>query len=199
MRSSIEASERRSSARPLRSVTRAEATSSMISSKVERIRQRGSRGGHVTDGAEANGVFFGHFPIAVREVVALSQQNSIALDAYALVRKVKVGNVNLFVHNVLPNIHFRPVAQRKDTEVFALVLAAVKQVPQFGALVFGVPLSKLVAVRKNRSLARAFSSSRRAPPKAASNFPFSKASSRLTVCKRMRLASVPFLPPPFRV
>ena len=45
---------------------------------------------------------------------------------------------------------------------------------------------------KKRSLARAFSSSRRAPPNAASNLCCSSVSSNVTVCSLLRLAVYPF-------
>jgi hypothetical protein len=46
--------------------------------------------------------------------------------------------------------------------------AAVVEVPQLGALVLRVPLVEASRNENTRSFARLFSSSRRAPPKAAS-------------------------------
>jgi hypothetical protein len=53
--------------------------------------------------------------------------------------------------------------------------AGVVEVPQLRPLVLGVPAVLVVAEREMRSLARDFSSSRRAPPMAASNFHLSSA------------------------
>lgn len=40
--------------------------------------------------------------------------------------------------------------------MFAHIFPAVENVPKFGTLVFGVPLTKLVAVRKNAFLGAGF-------------------------------------------
>lgn len=63
--------------------------------------------------------------------------------------------------------------------------------PQFWTLIFRVPLSKIISVRENLSLALAFSSSRRPPPMQASNWYSSIVSSKVVVCNLFLLALIP--------
>ena len=70
--------------------------------------------------------------------------------------------------DILPHVELGPVRQREHADRFALVLAGVVEVPQLGTLVLRVPAVPGSRNEKIRSLARDFSSSRRAPPKAAS-------------------------------
>ena len=79
----------------------------------------------------------------------------------------------------------------KTRKCSPMMLAAVVEIPQFRALVLGIPLAKASRWEKKRSLARAFSSSRRAPPRAASNLNSANASSSVTVCSALRLAVGP--------
>ena len=63
---------------------------------------------------------------------------------------------------------FRSSWRRKDPNALA-GLAGVVQRPELRTLVFHIPAMILVRNEKTRSLARDFSSSRRAPPRATSN------------------------------
>ena len=45
----------------------------------------------------------------------------------------------------MPDVEFCPVAQGEDADALALVNAGIVDVPEFGALVLGVPLMELVA------------------------------------------------------
>ena len=49
--------------------------------------------------------------------------------------------------DVLPDIEFRPVRQRKDADAFALVHTAVVKAPQFGSLVLWIPTMIRIAER----------------------------------------------------
>ena len=112
------ASERLSSAREPRSVTREAATSEMISSTVDAdervapvqvmspmVRKRTRR---------LTGDSVGQV-----QVGRVSEQHAVALDAVALVRKVERGQRDLFEIEILPDVHLGPVADRKDAEVLA--------------------------------------------------------------------------------
>src|SRR6185295_13816298 len=54
--------------------------------------------------------------------------------------------------DVLPDIQFGPVADRKDAHVFARMHARVIEAPQLGALVLRIPLTELVAEREHALL-----------------------------------------------
>ena len=71
--------------------------------------------------------------------------------------------------DVVPDVQLGPVGQREHPDVLAGRVPAVVQVPQLGALPARVPLPNASRSEKIRSLARARSSSRRAPPNTASN------------------------------
>ena len=76
---------------------------------------------------------------------------------------------NLLEQDVLPDVEFGPVGQREDADRFRPWLhAGVVELPELRALVLRVPACCAVRKEKMRSLARLFSSSRRAPPNAAS-------------------------------
>ena len=54
-------------------------------------------------------------------------------------------HVQLLALDVFPHVHFRPIRERKDAHVFARIDARVVKIPDFGPLVFRVPLAKIVA------------------------------------------------------
>ncbi len=60
--------------------------------------------------------------------------------------EVEAGQGDLFLADVLPDVHLCPVGDGEDAEVFAFMHAAVEDVPELGTLVFGVPLAEVVAV-----------------------------------------------------
>ena len=68
---------------------------------------------------------------------------------------------------------------------------AVVERPRLRSLVLGVPLAELVTKLNTRSMAPAFSSSRLAPLKTASNLPSVMVSSSAVVCWRFREARGP--------
>ena len=59
--------------------------------------------------------------------------------------EVDWGHLDLFAPDVFPYIPLGPVAERKDTHVFARVEARVVEVPDFRSLVLRIPLAKTVA------------------------------------------------------
>ena len=50
--------------------------------------------------------------------------------------------------DILPNIHFGPIRKRKNAQALARVDARIKYVPEFGALIAGIPLAASIAERK---------------------------------------------------
>jgi len=66
--------------------------------------------------------------------------------------EVEGRHLDLAVTDIVPDVHFGPVAQGKDAEMFALVFATVVEIPEFRSLLLGLPLSKTVAVRKKAFL-----------------------------------------------
>jgi hypothetical protein len=95
-------------------------------------------------------------------------QRAVALDHRALGGEVQRHDRDVLEVDVLPDVELGPVREREHADALALVLAGVVEVPELGALVLRVPAVLRVRKEKMRSLARTFSSSRRAPPKAAS-------------------------------
>ena len=62
-----------------------------------------------------------------------------------MVGEVDGRDLDLFVGDVLPDVELGPVGEGEDPDVLAPAVAAVVEVPQFGALGLGVPLPELVA------------------------------------------------------
>ena len=54
--------------------------------------------------------------------------------------------------DIHPHIHLGEVRERKDAEMLAGVVSPVEEIPEFGALVFGIPLAELITVRKEALL-----------------------------------------------
>src|SRR5690554_1850457 len=63
---------------------------------------------------------------------------------------------DIFQFDVLPYIHFRPVGDRKNPEVFADMFFTVEKVPKLWTLVFGIPLAELVTMGKETLLGPGF-------------------------------------------
>jgi hypothetical protein len=72
--------------------------------------------------------------------------------------------------------------------MLAHILLCIVDIPELRPLVLGIPLAEFIPVREDPFLGAGFSSSRRAPPMAASNFPAARVSSSVTVCSLLRLA-----------
>ena len=58
--------------------------------------------------------------------------------------------------NVLPDVEFGPVGKRENPDAFALVDAAVIQIPQFRTLILGIPLAILIAEGEDPLLGAGF-------------------------------------------
>ena len=69
----------------------------------------------------------------------------VAPHDFALVGVVDGGDLELFLRDVHPDVELGPVGDGEDADVLARVDAGVVEVPQFGALVLGVPLAVGVA------------------------------------------------------
>src|SRR5215469_17737693 len=57
-------------------------------------------------------------------------------------REVERHDGDLFSIDVLPNVEFRPIRQRKDTHALSCFDATVEEVPKLRPLILGVPLSQ---------------------------------------------------------
>ncbi len=100
----------------------------------------------VPQGAEAHHFFLGHFGGTQGDKIADRNPGIAAPNDLPRAGKVELGKLDVFASDIVPNIHLRPVGNRENAEVLAWALFAVEEVPEFGALVFGVPLPKVVAV-----------------------------------------------------
>ena len=54
--------------------------------------------------------------------------------------------------DIHPHIHLGEVREREDAEMLAGLVSPVEEIPEFGALVFGIPLAELITVRKEALL-----------------------------------------------
>ena len=63
----------------------------------------------------------------------------------ALLSEIERYDRNPFQVDVLPDVEFGPVRERKNANAFALVRSRVEQVPNLRALVLGVPLAARIA------------------------------------------------------
>src|SRR5436190_5809877 len=66
------------------------------------------------------------------------------LDYFSLVRKIDGRQIYFFLSDIIPDIEFRPVADRKHPYVFAFVYLSIVNIPQFRSLKLGIPLTKLI-------------------------------------------------------
>src|SRR5271170_5600309 len=62
-----------------------------------------------------------------------------------LVAEINVRHFELFLFDVFPNVHLRPVRERKHAHVFAGIHAGVVKIPNFRPLIFRVPLAERIA------------------------------------------------------
>ena len=97
--------------------------------------------------------------------------DAFIVDYKALLREIQRWNLDVVEVDVLPDVQFGFQFESGNTRMLSpLVDLAVVEVPQLRALVLGIPAVVFCRGRSRRApLARDFSSSRRAPPKAASN------------------------------
>ena len=108
----------------------------------------GAGAGGIADGAEANGAGGDGFVILCFKEVGDGEDLASAFEDFALVSEVDRGKGDFFAFDVHPDVHLGEVRERENAEVFAGVLASVEEVPEFGALVFRIPLAEVVAMRE---------------------------------------------------
>jgi hypothetical protein len=98
-------------------------------------------------------------------------QHAVALAPPGARRRSRAAPRQVLAVHVEPHVELGPVAEREDADRLSLGDLAVEEVPQLGRWFFGSHWWKRSRKLNTRSLARLFSSSRRAPPKAASKPP----------------------------
>ena len=186
-------SEKASSARVApRSLIRAAAVSRMMSRHGARRGGDGSRRCHVAYGAVADLEGLHRFVGSDGQVRARRQVHPGPQEHVAMVGEVDRRDLELLAPDVRPDIQLGPVGEREHAHVLAWPDPAVvtgSTTPAVGGL---VPTGRIRREARTRApWPVAFSSSRRAPPNAASNRCCSMASSRVIVCRRLREASGP--------
>ena len=87
----------------------------------------------------------GFSPGSSGHVVLQRDQRAAAHHHGPLLGEVQRHDGDVLQVDVLPDVEFGPVGEREDADALALIDAAVVEVPQFGALVLGVPLAEGVA------------------------------------------------------
>ena len=82
-----------------------------------------------------------------RATKACSMGSSASPRTYIgpLLGEVEIDDGNVFLVDILPDIHLRPVGERKDADALARMDAGVVEIPQLGALILRVPLTGRVA------------------------------------------------------
>jgi hypothetical protein len=80
------------------------------------------------------------------------QQDAVTANDGAAVGEVERRHRHAAGLHVVPDVQFGPVAEREDAEVLPRMLATVEEIPQFGALLPGLPLTETVAVREETLL-----------------------------------------------
>ncbi len=110
-----------------------------------RVGPDGAGAGITTEGAEPAPDHLGMFPGLKGDGAAHGDELVVADDHFAVVGKIHGNHGDFLEVDVLPDIQFGPVGQGEDADRLPLVDTGVVQVPQFGALVAGIPLAELVA------------------------------------------------------
>ncbi len=96
--------------------------------------------------AEADDPFFGlGGDFGRHPVIVDHNQSAVHVDDLSLGRKVERDNRDFFEVDVLPNVELGPVRDREDANALAFPDLAVVDIPQLGALVFGIPRMVFVA------------------------------------------------------
>src|SRR4029434_7915428 len=80
-----------------------------------------------------------------RNEVVHGQPLSVSANAPPFMAEVDPGNFKSLFADILPDVQFRPVAQREDTHVFAGVKSGIVEVPDLRALILRVPLTESIA------------------------------------------------------
>ncbi len=99
----------------------------------------------------------GFSPGNMRDKRLLQHDQRLAAHQHLALLGVIHGNDgDLLGVDVLPDVHLGPIGKRKDAQALARMNARVKQIPQFGPLVLGIPLALFVAERKDALLGARF-------------------------------------------
>lgn len=106
----------------------------------------GTGAGGIADGAEADQFGFEHFGGESGDEFAVGQPGASATEHSPLMSEVEAGEGDFLFLDIHPDVHFRPVAEREDAEMFAVVFASVEEIPEFWPLILGVPLAEIVAM-----------------------------------------------------
>src|SRR5437660_5900264 len=83
-------------------------------------------------------------------------ERAVAVHNLPRARVVKGNDGKFFRVNIEPDIEFRPVGQRKNTDTLRLLDAGIQDVPELGALVFGIPLAMRITERVNAFIGARF-------------------------------------------
>ena len=93
-----------------------------------------------TQGAESDAAHRWFLAGIQRHAIVINHDEcTIALDYGPLGRVIQRNNRNLFAMDVLPNVEFGPVRNRKHPDTLAWSLAGVVEIPKFGSLLLWVP------------------------------------------------------------
>src|SRR5699024_6844375 len=103
----------------------------------------------IPDGAVANLLGRDGLAVARGGEFAGGPPHAVALEDFAFVGEVELGQVVAFAGDVAPHVEFGEVRDREHADVFAGQVAAIEEVPQFGALAAGVPTAEFVAQGQN--------------------------------------------------
>ena len=71
------------------------------------------------------------------------------LKHFTLMRKINRRQINFFAADIIPYIEFRPVTDWEYANVLPFMNTTIVNVPEFRALQFWIPLSELIANRKD--------------------------------------------------
>ena len=105
----------------------------------------GAGAGDTAEGAEACEHAAGFFTWEEGIRGLEGEDLAVADDDVAFLSEIEGDDRNFFEVDVLPDIEFGPIREREDADGFAFIDAGVVEVPEFGALVFWVPLAELIA------------------------------------------------------
>ena len=154
---SMEAAWSLSMTRPWRSEEVATSISSMMSRSVVAFEFNGAGQGIAAQGAEADAAHFRLFAGVEPHALVIDHDHlAVAPDDRALGGEIERHDGNVLEVDILPDVELGPVREREDADRFALVLAGVVEVPQFGALVLGIPAVAGIAEGKNALLGAGF-------------------------------------------
>ena len=116
----------------------------------------GAGAGAAAERAEAAGdplLFSGK---ALNEGLFERDEGVVANEHFSWLGEVERDDGNFFEMDVVPDIELGPVGEREDADAFAGADAAVEEGPQFGALVFRIPLASGVAEGEDALLGAGF-------------------------------------------